>query len=87
MLERVLKWALVIALFIEVLFPRASWSAWALVSFPVASFVMASGVIAMVNADFLARCDVLSHRPVTTFLGSIISVVALSVISIKRLRH
>lgn len=54
---------------------------------PVASFVMASGVIAMVNADFLARCDVLSHRPVTTFLGSIISVVALSVISIKRLRH
>lgn len=87
MLESVLKWALVTALFIEVLFPRASWSAWALVSFPVASFLMASGVIALVNADFLTRCDVLFHRPMTTFQVNILSVVALSVISMMRLRQ
>ena len=87
MLESALKWALLAALLIEVLFPRASWSAWALVSFPIASFLMASGAIALVNADFLTRCDVLFPRPMTTLQVNVLSVIAMSAIGIKRLRQ
>lgn len=86
-LSRVLQGSLIAALFVEILFPRASWSAWVLASLPIASFLMASGAIALPNADFLTRCDVLFLRPMTTLQVNILSVVVLGAISIKRLRQ
>lgn len=87
MLASVLQWSLIFALFVEILFPRASWSAWILVSFPISGFLMASGAVALLSADFLTRCDILFPRPMTILQVNILSVVALGVIGMKRLRR
>ncbi|WP_147457606.1 hypothetical protein [Paracoccus alkanivorans] len=87
MLMKILHGALVVALIIELVIPKASWSAWVLVSLPTAGFLLVTSAIAILNADFLTRCDIFILSPTTTAQLNILTVAALGFLGVKRLRQ
>lgn len=83
----VLLGALALALALEIVSPRASLSAFVLVSYPLAGYLLSTAVIAILNRDFLMRCDVFTVDPATTAQVNIVTVVALGVVGTLRLRQ
>ena len=81
-----LRWSLAVALFIELVAPKARWSAWALVSIPVVGFLVASSAVALLNADFLTACDIFGLTPFDTASVNILSVVGVAFVSLKRIK-
>lgn len=84
LLAKILQGMLAVALIIGIAIPRAPWSAWVVVSVLVAGFLLATAVIAVLNADFLTRCDIFVLSPANTALLNIVTVAGLGVLGWRR---
>lgn len=85
-LSRLLQYALIVSVLVEFLAPKAPWSLWALVSFPVISFLLSSSAVYLMNADFLTNCDVFILGPAATVQINLLSITAIVFMSLKRMR-
>lgn len=81
-----LQVGLAVSLTVEILHPKARYSAWMVMSLFVAGFLFIACANAVLNADLLTRCDMHFLSPRTSVLIYLATIASIGLIGIWRFR-